>query len=222
MKKIVAILIFGLNVCSPSYGASEQVFRINNTLAQMDVEGEVDKYIAVLDRLTEDMKNDGIFFSYNGTKVSGENFCINVNIYIKKEIFEKYRKYGGLTTQSKTIWGEAENKYQKLHKYKNWFITGLLPGFFATNPRLDFKLELLDVNKKRIFNDQNFSQGVNGIQTYRSFFEYINMIEGSNKNFNNLLIYSQKDRCYNLPLAEIQKIDAIKFSVIDLYKEGMD
>ena len=88
MRKLILFVILGLNFYSESYAASEQVFKVNNTLAQMDVEREVNQYVMILDQLAEDIKNGGMVFKYNGTNVSDRGFTIvKPQIYIRKEIF---------------------------------------------------------------------------------------------------------------------------------------
>ena len=220
MKEFILFLILGLGFYSQSYAASEQVFKINNTLATMDIDAKVNVYIAVLDSLTNDIKNDGIEFKYDGVKVSGGVlYVVGVKVYLKREIFEKYRKYANIN-RTTTIWNEVLKKY-------NWDI--FLYGNNGYKCKLAFRLDLLDgsgkVIDKDIFGIPYMQQDIFGKRgaggMYSEFFNHIRYMGTHNKSFGDELLY-QGDMKYNLPLSEIQKIDAIKFSVIDLYKEGMD
>ena len=76
MRKLILSIVLGLNFYSPSYAASEQVLKVNNKLAQMGVEREVDQYVTILDQLAEDIKNGGMIFKYNATNVSDRGFTI--------------------------------------------------------------------------------------------------------------------------------------------------
>ena len=76
MRKMKAfyLILSALIGCTRVNAACKQVFQVNNTLAQMDVEREVDQYVTILDQLAEDIKNGGMVFKYNGTNVSDRGF----------------------------------------------------------------------------------------------------------------------------------------------------
>lgn len=74
--KIFYLILSALIGCTCVNAASEQVFKVNNTLAQMDVEREVNQYVMILDQLAEDIKNGGMIFKYNATNVSDRGFTI--------------------------------------------------------------------------------------------------------------------------------------------------
>ena len=60
--KVFYLILSALIGCTCVNAASKQVFKVNNTLAQMDVEREVDQYVTILDQLAEDIKNGGMVF----------------------------------------------------------------------------------------------------------------------------------------------------------------
>ncbi len=76
--------------------ASETVFEINNKLSEININKKSIEYSQVFDELVGDLREHGISFSYDGTMVKndyrGAYFLVkNVQVYIKKEIFEKYK-----------------------------------------------------------------------------------------------------------------------------------
>lgn len=206
--KIFYLILSALIGCTCVNAASEQVFKVNNTLAQMDVEREVDQYVTILDQLAEDIKNGGMVFKYNGTNVSDRGFTIvKPQIYIRKEIFEKYKKYAHVI-QRKTIWNEIANRYYNQdHDYGGGIFTG--QACMDLKSKLLLKIELLDVNGKVIssqspcFYDQLFR--------YRVFLNYMS----DHENFSDYYLSMGGDSVFRLPLAEIKRIDSIRFSIND-------
>ena len=101
--KVFYLILSALIGCTCVNAASKQVFKVNNTLAQMDVEREVDQYVTILDQLAEDIKNGGMVFKYNGTNVSDRGFTIvEPQIYIRKETLEKKKKYAYVIQRKKS------------------------------------------------------------------------------------------------------------------------
>ena len=206
MRKLILFVILGLNFYSESYAASEQVFKVNNTLAQMDVETEAKKYVSIIKKLEKDIKGNGVNFSYKGSRVSGEMFILNnPKAYVKKEVLERYRKYSKFI-EHKTIWSEMN----RLYGYGDVCPFG--DTYLGYHPNLALKVALLDANSKVIDERFLFPEYIG---TYEQIFEYLNQINSRNQGVSDMVLYDKESLVFRLSLKEIKKIALVKFSVIE-------
>ena len=145
MRKLILFVILGLNFYSESYAASEQVFKINNTLSQIDLDQEDLRKIDIFNQLINDIKNFGVKFSYSGTSVVNDYRGIpyfkvkDVKIFIKKEVFEKYAQYADIYSK-KTLFNNSIEKFGSQYIFSNNL------SYQWSYPKFRAKIELLDAN----------------------------------------------------------------------------
>lgn len=199
--------------CSPAL-AGDQIFEIKNPLTKIDLEGTLDEYIDAFNQVTDDLKNDGIKFTYSGTRVATDTrgapyFEVkDVHIVIKKDFFEKNTKYSELISKQ-TLFKAAQDKFDI------YYIFNQANG---TNTKLSLRMEVLDSTDKVLCRD-HLSTIINNHTdvTYIDIFDYLNKTKSENKAFSDIDIsnrFSTDYQCH-MPLTEIQKINSIKFSTID-------
>lgn len=200
--------------------ASETEFEINNKLSEINIDKKSVEYSRVFDELVNDLKEDGIRFTYEGTAVrNGYNgtpyFLVkNVQVYIKKEIFEKYAQYSNLLDQQ-TFFNNAIKSYGQKYIFSNL-------EYEWAKPKLKIKMDLLDDRKMTIASRNiktnsmlNDGDGV----SFEHFFIYIARHRQDNKQFQDVSIAESismfRDKEFNISLEEMQRIKLIKFKVVD-------
>lgn len=163
--------------------ASETVFEINNKLSEINIDKKSVEYTRVFDELVNDLKDDGIRFTYDGTAVrSGYNgtpyFLVkNVQVFIKKEIFEKYAQYSNLLDQ-RTFFNSAIKSYGQSYIFSNL-------EYAWAKPKLKIKMDLLDdremiIASRNIKTNSMLNDG-NGV----SFEHFFYILHGIDKIINN-------------------------------------
>ena len=212
------MLLLGTSITT----ASETVFEINNKLSNLDIEGNSVKYLRVFDQLVDDLREDGIRFSYDGTMVkndySGVPYFLvkNVQVYIKKEIFEKYKKHA-ILLDKQTFFNDAIKRYSYSYIFSN-------SEYQWAKPKLKLKMEILDENNrvmysrdiKAVFTGNGISNGT-GVG-FENFFRYLSYSKEyqvfSDKSIaDNISIF--RDQAIHMSLEDMQRIKAIKFRVLD-------
>ncbi|WP_180168782.1 hypothetical protein [Acinetobacter sp. YH12021] len=200
--------------------ASETVFEINNKLSNFDIEENSVKYLRVFDQLVDDLRENGIRFSYDGTMVKNDYrgvpyFLVkNIQVYIKKEIFEKYEKHESLLDKQ-TFFNDAIKRYGQSYIFSNL-------EYKWAKPKLKIKMELLDANQKEIFSGYIKTSSMLNDGTgvpFEHFFRYITRYKQDNKVFHDVSIAENismfRDKEIHISLEEIQRIKSIKFKVLD-------
>lgn len=198
--------------------ASETVFEINNKLSEINIDKKSVEYTRVFDELGNDLKDDGIRFTYDGAAVrSGYNgtpyFLVkNVQVFIKKEIFEKYAQYSNLLDQ-RTFFNSAIKSYGQSYIFSNL-------EYAWAKPKLKIKMDLLDdremiIASRNIKTNSMLNDG-DGV-SFEHFFLYIARHRQDNKQFQDVSIAENismfRDKEFNISLEEMQRIKSIRFRV---------
>lgn len=198
--------------------ASETVFEINNKLSEINIDKKSVEYTRVFDELVNDLKDDGIRFTYDGAAVrSGYNgtpyFLVkNVQVFIKKEIFEKYAQYYNLLDQ-RTFFNSAIKSYGQSYIFSNL-------EYAWAKPKLKIKMDLLDdremiIASRNIKTNSMLNDG-DGV-SFEHFFLYIARHRQDNKQFQDVSIAENismfRDKEFNISLEEMQRIKSIRFRV---------
>lgn len=198
--------------------ASETVFEINNKLFEINIDKKSVEYTRVFDELVNDLKDDGIRFTYDGTVVrNGYNgtpyFLVkNVQVFIKKEIFEKYAQYSNLLDQ-RTFFNSAIKSYGQSYIFSNL-------EYAWAKPKLKIKMDLLDdremiIASRNIKTNSMLNDG-DGV-SFEHFFLYIARHRQDNKQFQDVSIAENismfRDKEFNISLEEMQRIKSIRFRV---------
>lgn len=198
--------------------ASETVFEINNKLSEINIDKKSVEYTRVFDELVNDLKDDGIRFTYDGAAVrSGYNgtpyFLVkNVQVFIKKEIFEKYAQYSNLLDQQ-TFFNSAIKSYGQSYIFSNL-------EYAWAKPKLKIKMDLLDdremiIASRNIKTNSMLNDG-DGV-SFEHFFLYIARHRQDNKQFQDVSIAENismfRDKEFNISLEEMQRIKSIRFRV---------
>lgn len=208
----------GLLMIANTAVADETVFKINNSLAKIDLAEMSESYILVFDQLVDDLKNGGISFSHNGTAVSPFNnsqsyFTVkDVKILIKKEILEKYAQHTSLA-EKRVFFERALDNYGYEYIFNNDEERSKYE-----NPKLILKLDVLDKNGIVLASQQLKTElpGYTNV-SMRGFFKHLARIPATE--YKNMQIErtfaASSDYEFKLSLEDIQKIDSLRFSVLD-------
>ncbi|MFW1982255.1 hypothetical protein ACG94M_02870 [Acinetobacter guillouiae] len=214
-KFIMGIIMFlGANLAT----ASETVFEINNKLSEININKKSIEYSQVFDELVGDLREHGISFSYDGTMVKndyrGAYFLVkNVQVYIKKEIFEKYKKQAILLNQQ-TFFYDAIKRYEYRYIFSN-------SEYQWAKPKLKLKMEILDENNRVMASRDiktQFKVDGTGVM-FEAFFRHLLHYSKENKDFSDESIADKinifRDYEIYMSLEEMQRIKTIKFRVED-------
>ncbi len=224
MKKFILCIITGISLFSSSLLASEQTFTINNSLDNFASSQKISEQINVLNQLVDDIYTDGIVFSYDGSKTTVDSYGINyfilnnVSILLKKEIYDKYRRYHSIN-DSKVLFNEV------IKQYGDYWIF-LTDSKDCCQGKLKIYIELLDIDNNiisrhtvRVMDTANNSGG--GL-TFSGFFDTIDILEGRKlaakdislleTDFNSLA----GDVYFKLPIDDIKRIKYVKFRVVKI------
>ena len=209
------IMLLGINVAT----ASETVFEINNKLSEINIDNKSVEYSRVFDELVSDLKENGISFSYDGTMVKNDYrgvpyFLVkNVQVYIKKEIFENYKKQAKLLNQQ-TFFNDAIKRYSYRYIFSN-------SEYQWAKPKLKLKMEILDENNRVMASRDiktQFKVDGTGVM-FEAFFRHLLHYSKENKDFSDESIEDKinifRDHEIYMSLEEIQRIKSIKFRVDD-------
>lgn len=208
------IMFLGANLAT----ASETVFEINNKLSEININKKSIEYSQVFDELVGDLREHGISFSYDGTMVKndyrGAYFLVkNVQVYIKKEIFEKYKKQAILLNQQ-TFFYDAIKRYEYRYIFSN-------SEYQWAKPKLKLKMEILDENNRVMASRDiktQFKVDGTGVM-FEAFFRHLLHYSKENKDFSDESIADKinifRDYEIYMSLEEMQRIKTIKFRVED-------
>lgn len=208
------IMFLGANLAT----ASETVFEINNKLSEININKKSIEYFQVFDELVGDLREHGISFSYDGTMVKndyrGAYFLVkNVQVYIKKEIFEKYKKQAILLNQQ-TFFYDAIKRYEYRYIFSN-------SEYQWAKPKLKLKMEILDENNRVMASRDiktQFKVDGTGVM-FEAFFRHLLHYSKENKDFSDESIADKinifRDYEIYMSLEEMQRIKTIKFRVED-------
>jgi hypothetical protein len=215
------ILLLSLLFTNASTNASEQTFTINNSLKDFTSSEKIKGQINILNQLVDDIYSDGIRFSYNGSKTTvnewGQNYFIlnGVSISLKKEIYEKYRKYHTFN-DSNVLFNEV------IEQYGDYWIF-LIDEKDCCKGKLKIYIELLDSNNNMIARDTirvaDQAGNSRGGLTFRSFFNTIDKLETKKLAAKDISLLETnynaftEDLHFRLPIEDIKRIKYVKFKV---------
>lgn len=217
-------LILLLSLLFSNTNASEQTFTINNSLEDFTSDEKIKTQMNILNQLVDDIYTDGILFSYRGSKTTvneyGQNYFIlnDVSISLKKEIYEKYKKYHTFN-DSKVLFNEI------IEQYGDYWIF-LTDKKDCCKGKLKIYIELLDSNNNMIAKDEvrvaDTAGNSGGGLTFRSFFDTIDELATKNLVSKNISLLETNynaltgDFHFRLPIEDIKKIKYVKFKVVKI------